>query len=68
MTRILFWLCFLLGSCSSDPEVNRYEKKAMNEEVKSMEAFRENYHEFAKQMEQSQEDEEKARELERERQ
>ena len=65
MKLMAFGMCLLLMSCSSDPEVNQYEKKAMNEEVKSMESFLVNYHEFAEEMERSERDEEKARELER---
>lgn len=64
MKRLIFMCLLFLMSCSSDPEVNKYEKKAMNEEVKSLEFFRANYHEFAEELERSEDSEEKAKELE----
>lgn len=65
MKRLILGYCLFLMSCSSDPEVNKYEKKAMNEEVHSLESFRANYHEFAEELERSEESEERARELEK---
>lgn len=46
-----------------DKDITQYEKKAMQDEIKSMGAFRENYSQFAKEMEGSEENEEKVREL-----
>lgn len=49
-----------------DERIDEYEKKAMNDEVEGMGAFRENYSKFAREMEESEENEEKVRNLSRE--
>lgn len=49
-----------------DHEIDKYEKKAMDEEMQSMGAFRENYSKFAREMEESEENEGRVRNLERE--
>lgn len=49
-----------------DAEIQALEKKAMDDEMQSMDAFRSNYSKFARELEESEESEEKARELERE--
>lgn len=49
-----------------DKEISHYEKQAMNDEVNSVGAFRANYSKFAEEMEASEVNEEKVRELEQE--
>lgn len=49
-----------------DTEITHYEKKAMEDEVNSMGAFRADYSKFAKEFEESEVNEEKVRELEHE--
>ena len=49
-----------------DQEISHFEKQAMDDEMNSMGAFRENYSQFAKELEASEENEEKVRELEQE--
>ena len=66
MKRLIFVSYLFLMGCSEAPEVNKYEKEAMNEEVRSLESFRANYHEFAEVLEHSEESEAKAKEFEQE--
>lgn len=49
-----------------DQDITHYEKQAMDDEVNSMGAFRANYSKFAEEMEESEVNEEKVRELEHE--
>ncbi len=49
-----------------EKEITQHEKRAMDDEINSMGAFRANYSEFAKEMEASEVNEEKVRELEHE--
>lgn len=51
-----------------DSEINRYEKKAMGDELDGQDSFRDDYSKFAKEMEASEQNEEKVRELEKEKQ
>lgn len=49
-----------------DKSISHYEKQAMDDEVNSMGAFRANYSKFAEEMEESEGNEEKVRELQQE--
>lgn len=75
--RRLIYVLILLAGCTDrekpqeierlDQEIDQYEKKALEEEVHSMGAFRSNYSKFVHELEKSEQSEEKVRELERER-